>query len=148
GCASGKREMVARVSSMRCRQRALVSLRRASPVREKHAGRDCTWARLEIAGMRLRRVGSAEAPKMTMVHGSGVRASRRPWRRGFSAVTGAAMRLLLHSLHNAAAGLVAEGGDDPGADVLFLALSGHGPSSPGAWRLWHRSARRTNRRTA
>src|SRR5205085_3583968 len=85
-------------------------------------------------GLALRRVRSPEAPKMTMVHGSGVRASRRPWRRGISAVTGAATCFLLRSLHNAAAGRVAQGGDDPGPGVLFRALRGHGPSSPGAWR--------------
>src|SRR5947209_15460866 len=71
--------------------------------------------------MSLRRVRSPEAPKMTMVHGSGVRARRMPRRRGFSAVTAAAMRLLLHSLHGVAAEFVAQGGDDLGAEVLFLA---------------------------
>src|SRR5919204_66893 len=78
------REYVSTASRMTARKATSVVVPRAAPTTWNDTGSSRCSARLYRAGISFLRVRSPVAPKMTIAHGSGVRARRSPSRSGFS----------------------------------------------------------------
>src|SRR3954452_12728044 len=100
--------------------------RRAMPTRLKRSGSAPSWARLYSAGSSLRWARSPVTPKIVrVVAGTGRRSS--PSISGFSpsdlgsGLTSTAISGLLDLLHRVSAELVAQGGQDAGRVVAFVA---------------------------